>query len=262
MRCTFFQAVRKIFLPVTLIWLLAATVSTTLAQQSVHPASRLEQTMHLAIKSASLSKTIETIVQQTHVPIIADGLSAVSTAEIDVKGSLREVLDRVGDRFDYTWREGSGGVVLLNKRFKDPKTAPQAHLREMRQVTSNILILFQTLNPDTNGFEWPSLEMSLADTFTLEQKRILLQGDRLYASALSPSQLQSLQVIIGSVTFGDACNSWKELLRVFSAMQRFELVLYAIHGSLKSFAVHDPLTDTNMQDGISIGSQGFTKKKL
>jgi len=34
----------------------------------------------------------------------------------------------------------------------------------MRQVTSNILTILQTLNPDTNGVDWPDLELSLANT--------------------------------------------------------------------------------------------------
>lgn len=256
-----YQVGKKTLLLFMLCWLPMHSISAGLAQQAAASAGRLEQTTHLTLKGVSFSGTLETIMQQTHLAIVADGVPADKTVDVDVKGSLREVLDRVADEFDYTWREGSGGVILMNKRFKDTRAVPQTHLRELRQVTSNILNILQTLNPNTNGVDWPDLEVSLAGTFTPEQTRLLLRGERLYASALSPPQLQSLRTIIGSATFGVDCLRWKELLRSFEVMQRSELVLSIINGH-KSFAVHDPLTDTNVPQGISLGHQGFTKKKL
>jgi hypothetical protein len=44
-------------------------------------------------------------------------------------------------------------------------------------------------------------------------------------------------------------------------MSRYELVLIAIHGTVKTFAVHDPLSDTNMMRSINIGVEGFTRTK-
>jgi len=54
---------------------------------------------------------LETIIQQTHIAIAAEGVPADKKVELEIKGSLRKVLDRVADEFDYTWREGSGGVI-------------------------------------------------------------------------------------------------------------------------------------------------------
>ncbi len=260
MPLTFYPAGKKIFALAVLLWFLGDT-NASLAQQPVSTTSRLEQATHLLLKDGSFSAALDTIIQQTHVAIVAEGMPADKKVILDVKGSLREVLNRVAEEFDYTWREGSGGVILMNKRFKDSKSAPQTHLFEMRQVISNILTILQTLSPDTNGVDWPDLELSLANTFTDEQTQLLLKGDRLYASALSPSQLQRLRIIIGNATFGVECFRWKDLSRAFDAMQRSELALTVTNG-VKSFAVHDPLTDTNVPQGITLGGTGFTKKKL
>lgn len=256
----FCEAGKKTLLLFALFWLSANSISAGLAQQA-SSAGRLEQAMHLTLKGVSFSVALETIMKQTHVAIVADGIPADKTVDVDVDGSLREILDRVVDEFDYTWREGSGGVILMNKRFKETKAVPQTHLREMRQVTNNILNILQTLNPNTGGIDWPDLEVSLAGTFTPEQTRLLLRGERLYASALSPPQLQSLRTIIGSAALGVECLRWKELLHSFEVMQRSELVLSVING-IKFLGVHDPLTDTNVQQGINLGPQSFTKKKL
>ncbi|MCW3099545.1 MAG: hypothetical protein JWL77_5163 [Chthonomonadaceae bacterium] len=258
MSLNFYPASKKTLALVALFWLLGNT-NASLAQQPVSASSRLEQSTHLMLKDGSFTAALETIIQQTHVAIVAEGVPADKKVELAVNGSLRAVLDRVADEFDYTWREGSDGVILMNKRFKDAKSAPQTHLSEMRQVTSNILTILQTLSPDTNGVEWPDLELALANTFTLEQTQLLQHGDRLYASALSPSQLQQMKTIIGNATFGVECFRWKDLSRAFNAMQRSELVLTVTNG-VKFFAVHDPLTDTNVPQGITLGRSGFTKK--
>jgi hypothetical protein len=261
MPISYYTISKKTVFLVTLFWLLGNVTTTVLAQQPIPPVGRLEQATHLTLKGVSFPAALETILHETHIAIVADGVPADKTMDIDVKGSLREVLNRVADEFDYTWRESSGGVILMNKRFKDSKAAPQIHLSEIRQVTKNILMIVQTLSPETNGVDWPELELSLANTFTPEQTRLLIQGERLNASVLSPPQVQDLRTIIGSATFGMECIQWPELLRAFDTMQRSELVVSVINGH-KFFAVHDPLTDKNVPQGINIGGVEFTKKKL
>ena len=259
MSFTFYPAGKKTLALVAMFWLLGNT-NAGLAQHLVSSSSKLEQATHLMLKDTSFSAALETIVRQTHVALVAEGVPADKKVELSVNGSLRKVLDRVADEFDYTWRESSDGVILMNKRFKDATSAPQTHLTEIRQVTSNILTILQTLSPDTHGVDWPDLELALANTFTLAQTQLLLHGDRLYAAALSPSQLQQMKIIIGNATFGVECFRWKDLSRAFDVMQRSELVLTVTNG-VKFFAVHDPLTDTNVPQGITIGRSGPTKKK-
>lgn len=251
---------KALLVTATLCGMLIGTSCLSRAQQS-GTVSGLNQKIEVTLNDVTFSDTLDTIRKQTHLAIVADNASSEKVAKVKVLGTAREALSQIADAFDYVWQEGPGGIILMNRRFKDTGSVPQIHFQEIRQTTRNILMVLQALNPDVNGVDWPDLELAFANTLTQEQTHLLMQGDRLYASALTQSQLQHLQTLIGSATFGGECFRWKELLRVLDALQRSELILTETQG-VKSFLVHDPLSDTNAPVGIPTQSPAFIKKKL
>ena len=173
---------------------------------------------------------------------------------------MKDVLDRVTDHFDFTWRINSRGAILMNKRFHNPEERPQAHLAEMQHMAKDALTAFGSLKFDPYPSHDTSLRNDLYRSLTPQQHSALLAGLHLKVENLSPEQAESLNQAILNHAAAPLYSRWEllssQLFGIPTGSLYTEMTQYksARPGSLNqsSYTVRFLYTDRNGNDHPSI----------
>ena len=171
----------------------------------------LDREVEVRAKRASLPGILEDLATRYGIAVLADGWPLRDTADLDFRGSLRDALDRIAEAFDYTWKLSSKGMVLLNKRFKNPDERPQLNLLELRHVAKEMLTALPPVESAEDHTDWGKMIVTLADMLSPEQTQMLQSGKKLAASDLTPAQRILLERIILTRGFSVPRGVWERL---------------------------------------------------
>src|SRR5579871_1188950 len=180
-----------------LFWLMLLLIFSVpcIAQQSSVVSPAFKRPYQLDMKAAGLDEIIRHIAAETHINILVDGVPIKRKCDLEATGTLAEILDRLGNEFDYDWREIKGDVVLMTKRFANPDERPQIILPEARLMVQELdqLLNFLPGDPDPTQHDGKArnalLARELLDSLTPEQMAIQKTRGSLHANNLSPEQV-------------------------------------------------------------------------
>jgi len=193
------------------------------AQQPDPLPAVFQKKIQVTLQGATMDATLAALAKDNHINIVADGEPLLQKADINLDGTLREALDKVADLFDYNWTVSRAGVVLMTKRFKNPKERPQFNLPEMLGLTHDMITALTAIDYDRDPSHWQIRVKQMASTFTTEQLRALESGKTLRGSDLLPTQQGLLQNAVVSKAFAGALHLWEDLLPNLEAMPKSRL---------------------------------------
>ncbi len=198
--------IHRLFLPTCLIVLLGLC-SRSMSQQSTstkYPDRHfLDAAFEMSLQHATMPQIVQKLSETAHLSILVDGEPNRNLANFKFKAPARDLLDRLGETFDYDWTLTRANVVLFRKRFTVRGERPQTHLKEMQQLMKDIVATFDLAPRVAPGDAVSPMIQQLAQTFTPEQRAILNDGNKLSAGALLPDQLSLLNSAILANTFSE-----------------------------------------------------------
>jgi hypothetical protein len=195
----------------------------------------LERPAQIAVHQRGFTDVLESLAKSASISILTDGVPDNAEARLDVRGSVRDVLDQVSAHFDCSWAVSKSGIVMLSRRFTDPNQRPQIHMKEMQQMVRDIHAAFQLVPADALNSSYDQLLNAIAHSFSAEQ-RAALEAGKLTGVDLNPQQFAWLQSALLGRTFGMAARRSSELLPLMDGMPKSFL-------ELKPLAQPDPGAD-------------------
>jgi len=185
--------------------------------------ARLERPVAATTTKTSISRALEVVTERSGLAILADGEPEPLPTDLHLRGTAREALDQIGERFDCAWSTSRGGVVLLHRRFRRAGDRPQMHAAEMRQVARDLAALADRIPHGSSDHDWGWDLVDLSRTFTPEQWRTLNGGQRLRAAALSPAQQGLLWRAVATRVFAFPGTARRELAAKLDALDQSSL---------------------------------------
>src|SRR5258708_4855765 len=157
---------------------LALCALASFAQSEPVPSDLQQKQVHLSAKRQPFSAYIRELSKQIGRSILADDLPLLQQADMELHGTAKEALDRVSDRFDFTWALSKHGIILMRKRFRNPNEFPQINLPELKQTTKSVLsalwLIPDSMNSGAAG--WAYAMKDLVSAFTPDQANALRDG--------------------------------------------------------------------------------------
>jgi len=183
----------------------------------------LDRPVHLAGR-LSLADALRQVGDQAGVSAVADGAPLRASADVELRASARQALDRLGEVFDYWWSPGPGGIVLMRKRFHDPNERPQMHVPELKQWAEELVRVLRSIPYEADDRSWELMLRQLASTFTPEQFAVLKRKERLHASALTADQRRLIQLALATRAFAHPAAAGERLLAQMKAIHASRMI--------------------------------------
>jgi hypothetical protein len=211
-------------LALTLMALIFVNAAAAQSQTQLPLPPQFAMDVDTEFRSATIDEIARSVSDRCRVTIVLDGEPAATRANLRLNCSLKQALDTVADQFDYSWRYSRSGAVLFEKRYKDPKTRPQANLPEMQEMTRSIVRALSSESYDPDETHWPDMIRSVAQTFTAAQRTLLQTGGQLHGIDLLPAQQRALQQAILSNTFSHPLSAWSTSQQALDNMPKSYLM--------------------------------------
>lgn len=219
--------------------LLVVCVSPVYAQQKDPGQDSWSRPVEFHEKNVSLAAAISILSQKLGLNMLADDKPMLATADFDLSGDLKSVLDAITDKYDYVWTRSEQGVILLRKRFLDPKERPQVFVPEVKQTAKDITSILSTFGAQrTNGFG--EILHTLYASLNKDQFQLLSNGGVLYANQLQPAQQTLVQQAIGNVAFGTLSDNWDTLRQQLTSLDRGTIEIVDAENNLQSAPTKAP----------------------
>ncbi len=183
------------------------------------------KSLEFAAQKQSLADMVASLSRQIGRSIVVDDEPLLKQAEIEVKGTAKEILDKVADLFDYSWSVNKRGAVIMVKRYKDPLEYPQMNLPDLKRMAKDALTVLKFRNFGVAAERDPSLLNSLYTSFTPEQKQRLISGQTLYGKELTREQRDLIEAASINVSFGELPILWGLLENELNALHSSMLQL-------------------------------------
>ncbi|MCW3095089.1 MAG: hypothetical protein JWL77_707, partial [Chthonomonadaceae bacterium] len=155
-----------------LLFLFVALVAGSRAEsQETKPALPAHFVEHVVAKfhQETLKQIIAALDKQSGLNILIDGEPLAPMADVECDGTLEEALNKIADAFDYNWKVGKGGIVLLNKRFRNRSDAPQASVAELTHLVQNMSGIFALTKVEPDPSYGQTLLNKFAQSITEKQ---------------------------------------------------------------------------------------------
>ena len=185
----------------------------------------LDSSHEISLQQATMAQIVQKLGETAHVSILVDGEPNQNSANFQCTASLRVLLNKLGDTFDYDWTLTKTNVAIFRKKFTVRGERPQAHLGEMQQLMKDVVAAFALAPRIDRGDALTPIVERLVHTFTPEQTEYLQQGKKLSAAALRPDQLSILSSAIQACTFGELEEKIDYYAPLVSAMESSFLVV-------------------------------------
>ena len=165
------------------------------------PADFTSRMVSLSFEHAPMSAAIADLAKQSGHNIVVNDEPRDNQADLEFKGSTKDALDKVAEAYDYTWKLGKSGAILMTKRFSRQMEYPPLNAQELNQTARDILAILQSFNFDLEkNQDENALGLAVYESLTPEQTATLRAGKTLHASQLSDAQKQRVaQAILGGV---------------------------------------------------------------
>lgn len=175
------------------------------------------QTAHIHIQTQGkpLSYVVALLARQLHCNIVMDDAPLLPPPDLDCEGTGKEVMDKVCDAYDYSWRVGRQGMTLLSKRFYNPDELPQMSLPELQQMGRDALTALAGVTCDPRVTGWAYGCKTLYEGCTPAQLETLKQGSPLRYAELSAAQQETLAQMLLNRRFAEIILSAKMLSETF-----------------------------------------------
>lgn len=197
------------------------------SQESFDPSL---ETRRIVIKQQkmSMADALALVSTQAGLNIVAGDVPRRAYADIDVSGTVREVLDAIGKRFDYRWTQSRLGGILFSKQFNNPEEHPQINQAEAIETAKTILHILGFLGQHPNiSLIVPDLH-ALYNSLTPTQRQNLLEGHSLLTRNLYTRQQQIVYKAILDQGFGEWFDIWEALLSKLCGLERSSLELVSM----------------------------------
>lgn len=196
--------------------MLAAGAHAQIAVPARRQPSWLDTPISVEKKVRSFDATLKELSGILGRTILADGEPITQKLEEGYAGTAKEVLDRVADRFDFTWKVNSRGVILMNKRFNNPDEAPQMHLAEVQRMAKDAFNVFGLLGFDPDVAHTTQLRQQLYSSLIPEQRAALANGAHLTLQDLSQQQTGFVEQAIMNNALAVFYSVWRYLNALLS----------------------------------------------
>lgn len=209
----------RIFIGLSIILLLCS--STSYSQQNILPSDADLSTRHvtLVFKQQHFTDVIATLSQKLRLNILVDDEPLPQTVNLEFDGTVKEALDKVGDMFDYTWRQKANGIIVMYKRFQSAAEHPQYNLPELQRMAHGMVDIFKAFPLDPLDDFTPRMN-ALFGTLTPNQLGMLQNGQTLYGSDLNAEQMEALQSVILQHMLADQIGLWPSLMVQLDKLDR------------------------------------------
>ncbi len=181
----------------------------------------------IELKTAGdLPSAMRALSEASRISIIAEGSPNPRQANLTVKSTVRQALDKICDAYDYRWAETSGGIVLLTRRFSLPGEIPQMNLAEIRQAAADMLTILPACDVDLARPHriWGEMLQRISDGLSSEQVTALRNHSTLPFAKLTPQQQAAVSATINA--------------RVYGAPRAYWYRLYLLLGGAGSASIH------------------------
>jgi hypothetical protein len=225
MKNTLTGTIRSSFLLLLAGFLLLFSITPLPAQQTPPlpenpplPKDLETRTLDFHVQKQSLADVIALLSPQIGHNILADDEPLLKQADIDMKGTVKEVLDKVADTFDYSWSVNKRGVILMVKRFKNPLEHPQMSVPELKQMAQEALRVLKFRKIETAAARNPYLLRVFYASLTGEQKQRLDRGQALLGTELTQAQRDLIEQASLNSSLGDLPYLWGQLAGELNAL--------------------------------------------
>lgn len=200
---------------------LFALLSVSADAQSASLRTRLH-TQQIDVRGSQQSFTdyLTIIIRKLECSLVVDDESQVTQVDLDLHGSIEQVLDAVASAFDYTWSLNRHNVIVMTKQFHNPVSYPQMNSGEMRQMAQDMLAILNDIRTEAQFGGAQSPLKALYESFTPTQLSEIQMGRSLIARDLQPSQRNLVEQSIISNSYGDFRSTWQILLTELNEMPR------------------------------------------
>lgn len=207
------------------------------AQSSVPSDTWLTAPVAVSAKSVSFNGVLEQITKQSGVNIFVEDHSQLPGVDFEFSGGAKEALDKISNLFDYQWKVNKYGIVVLTKRFKNPKEYPQFDILELAQMAREAMGLLKYFGeaPDTQHL-LPILQ-KLYNALTPQQRNQLREGDIIMGRRLEPQAYQCLEMAIFEQQFGQVYIAWQKLADMTETFPDWSIAFNSPHNGIQP--VHD-----------------------
>lgn len=188
-----------------------ATVPTTIPPAPL-PADFTSRTVSLSCKHMPMSAVIADLAKQIEHNIVVNDEPHDDQADIEFTGVVKDMLDKVTEAYDYTWKMGKSGTILMSKRFSRQMEYPPLNAQELNQTARDTLAILDSFNIDfQKNWNQPALVLAAYEALTPEQSAMLRAGKTISVAQLSDVQKQRIQdVVLGSL-LGPRWSHWSML---------------------------------------------------
>jgi hypothetical protein len=175
-----------------------------------------------SFKAQRFDDVIATLSTKIGLNILVDDEPLNQNLTLEFDGDAKAVLDQVSDKFDYSWKQKPGGIIVMYKRFHNASEHPQYNLPELQRMAHDMVNIFKAI-PN-------AIPVDANDDFTMRtnlfyglltppQVEMLQAGKMLHGSDLNAEQAEALQVAILRNMFFDQVTPWQELSADLDGLQ-------------------------------------------
>ncbi len=217
----FFKQIYRILI---ICWTGGLLISTTNAQTTANLTKsqndQLSTKIHVNITTCKPLEFLDALRLQTQLNFIMDGVSRHGSDGLTFDGSLKDLLDKVAEKYDLKWHLHGGQSVVFEKAFQTNTDIPQINPEEMHRTATEILKYIPAVEPDFDHKLWGRAMFSLYDSLTPVQITQLKSGQPIKQSALDRDQQMLVDKIFESRTYASARAYWELMQQTFVGILR------------------------------------------
>lgn len=141
------------------------------------------------LKEVTFQEAIKELSRQCKIGFIADDIPSSDRFTIKYVGTIKSLLDKFADFYDYSWKVGGEGEIQMMKQFSALHDYPQANMPELMQTAKEMQDVFSSIGsyPGAQNRLHP-VAKTLYASFTQEQLAYLKAGNGIKATDFSQEQ--------------------------------------------------------------------------
>ncbi len=155
----------------------------------------LTEKVKTELREVTFQEAVATLSRLCHVSFMADDVPSDERFSIRYEGEIGPLLDKFASFYDYSWKVSRGGsVIQMMKQYSAIHDYPQAHMKEMLQVSKEMQSVLRSLGAFV-GQDYSALQTAknLYRSFTPEQFKLFSTGYEMPASELQATQMDLLK---------------------------------------------------------------------
>ena len=182
--------------------------------------------IQLKFDKKSFSESLALIREKSKLNFLIDDIPPEELFSMNIDSDLKTVLDKFTLFFDYYWKIGKSGEIQMLRRFSGETDLPQTNLLEMKQVSREMLSVFESLGsvPGTReSGDWKALKF--VESLNPLQLKTIENEETISASQLNAEQFRLFKTATWNFLLNPPTQIWGKFHLILNNLTKMNIKL-------------------------------------